>query len=54
MSISQIIFDTTTKKLLDFKNVHKYKSYYHSSFNKIVNFVIESLLCTYKINEMYF
>ncbi len=54
MSTSRIIYDTTTKKLPDLKNVHEYTSHYQASFNKIVNLLTETSSYTCKSTEMYF
>ncbi len=54
ISISQIIYDTTTKKLSDFKNLHKYTSHYQASFDKVVNFFIRTSSYTCKSTEIYF
>ena len=41
MRISYFIYNATTKKLLDFKNVYKYINNYQVTFNKIVNLLIK-------------
>lgn len=35
MSTSRLIYEATTKKLSDFKNVHKYTSHDQASFDKV-------------------
>lgn len=54
MSTSQIIYDATTKKLLDFKNMHKYTSHYQAFFDKVINLLIETFSYTCKSTEIYF
>ncbi len=54
MSTSRIIYDITTKKLSDFKNVHKYTSHYQASFDKVVNLLTETSFYTRKSTKMYF
>ncbi len=55
MSTSQIIYDATTKKLSDFKNVHEYISHYQVSFDKVVNLLTGgNSSYTRKSTEMYF
>ena len=46
MSTSQIIYNAIIKKLLDFKNIHKYISHYQTSFDKVVNFLIRTSFYT--------
>lgn len=36
MSTSRIIYEATTKKPSDFKNVHKYTSHHQAAFDKVV------------------
>lgn len=54
MSTSRIIHDNTTKKLSDFKNVHKYTSHYQASFDKVISLLMETSSYTRKSTEMYF
>lgn len=54
ISISWIIYDATTKKLSDFKNMHKYTSHYQASFDKIVNFLIGTSSYICKNTKIYF
>lgn len=52
MSTSWIIYNNTTKKLSNFKNVHDYTSHYQVPFDKVVSFLIEISSYTYKSTEM--
>lgn len=54
MSTSQIIHDTTIKKLSDFKNIHKYTSYYQASFNKVHSYLTEISSYTCKSTTIHF
>lgn len=54
MSISQIIYKTTTKKLFDFKNVHKYLSHYQALFDKVTGSLTNKSSYTRKSTEIYF
>ena len=54
MSTSWIIYDTTTKKLSDFKNMQEYISYYQAFFDKVVNLLTKTSSYTRKSTEMYF
>lgn len=54
MSISQIIYDITTKKFSNFKNVHKYISHYQVFFDKIISFFIKISFYIYNNIERYF
>lgn len=54
MSTSQIIYDATTKKLSDFKNVYEYTSHYQAFFDKLVNLLTETSSHTCKSTEIYF
>lgn len=54
MSISWIIYNTTTQKLSNYKTMHEYTSHYQASFDKIVNFFIRTFSFTCKSTEIYF
>lgn len=54
MSTSQIIYNATTKKLSDFKNVYQYISYYQAFFDKFVNLLTKISSYTCKSTEIYF
>lgn len=54
MSISRIIYEATTKKLSDFKNVHKYTSHYQAAFDKVVGLLTDTSSYTRRSTEMYF
>ncbi len=54
MSTSRTIYDVTTKKLSDFKNVYEYTSHYQASFDKVVNLLTGTSSYTRKSTEMYF
>ncbi len=46
MSTSRIIYEATTEKLSDFKNVHEYTSHYQASFNKVVGLLTDTSFYT--------
>ncbi len=54
MSTSHLIYDTTTKKLADFKDVHKYISSYQAAFDKVIGLLTDSSHYTRQSTEMYF
>lgn len=54
MSTSRIIYEATTKKLSDFKNVHEYTSHYQASFDKVASLLNDNSSYTRKSTEMYF
>lgn len=54
ISTSRIIYEATTKKLSDFKNVHKYTSHYQAAFDKVVSFLIKTSSYTQQSTEIYF
>ena len=54
MSTSRIIYEATTKKLSDFKNVHEYTSHYQAAFDKVVSLLTETSSYTRQSIEMYF
>ena len=54
MSTSRIIYEATTKKLSDFKNVHEYTSHYQASFDKVVSLLTDTSSYTLQSTEMYF
>lgn len=54
MSISCLIYKATTKKLLDFKDVHKYTNSYQGTFDKVVDLLTEKFHYTWKNTEIYF
>lgn len=54
MKISRLIYDTTTKKLADFKDVNEYISSYSAAFNKVVGLLTNSFHYTCKSIKMYF
>ena len=54
MSTSRIIYEATTKKLFDFKNVHECTSHYQASFDKVVGLLTDTSSYTRQSTEMYF
>lgn len=54
MSISCLIYNTTIKKLADFKDVHKFTSNYQVVFDKIIGFLTNSFYYTHQSTKMYF
>lgn len=54
MSISRLIYEATTKKLSEFKDVHEYTSSYQAAFDKVVGLLTETSHYTRKSTEMYF
>ena len=54
MSTSRLIYEATTKRLSDFKNIHKYISHYQAAFDKVVSLLTEIFSYTRQIIEMYF
>lgn len=54
MSISCLIYKATTKKLLDFKDVHKYTNSYQGTFDKVVDLLTEKFHYTWKNTKIYF
>lgn len=54
MSISYLIYNATTKKLSDFKDVYEYTSSYKAAFNKVVGLLIDTSHYTRQSIEMYF
>ncbi len=54
MSTSCLIYDAMTKKLADFKNIHKYTSSYQATFDKIIGLLTDSSHYTRQSTEMYF
>lgn len=54
MSTSRLIYDATTKKLADFKDIHKYTSGYQAAFDKLVGFLTDTSPYIRKSTEMYF
>lgn len=54
MRMSRLIHDVTTKKLGDFKGVHKYISSYQAVFDKVVGLLTDSSHYTCKNTEIYF
>ena len=54
ISTSRIIYEATTKKLSDFKNVHEYTSYYQASFDKVVGLLKDTSSYTRQSTKMYF
>ena len=53
MSISRIIHKAITKKLFDFKNIHKYTSHYQASFDNITNLLNNNSSYICKSTEIY-
>lgn len=54
ISTSCFIYETITKNLSNFKNVHKYMSHYQVSFNKFLSLLIKTSSYTKKSIQMYF
>ena len=54
MSTFQLIYEATTKRLSDFKNIHEYTSHYQAAFDKVVSLLIETFSYTQQSTEMYF
>lgn len=54
MSNLHLIYEATTKKLADFKDVYKYTSIYQAAFHKLVGFLTDSSQYTRKNIKMYF
>lgn len=54
MSTSRLIHKATTKKLSDFKNVHKCTTSYQAAFDKVVNILTKILHYTWQSIKMYF
>ena len=54
MSTSRIMYEATTKKLSDFKNVHEYTSHYQAAFDKVVSLLTKTSSYTRQSTEMYF
>lgn len=54
MSTSRLIYEVPTKKPSDFKNVHKYTSYYQVSFDKVLNLLIDIFFFSQKSIKTYF
>ncbi len=54
MSTSRIIYEATTKKLSDFKNIHEHTSHYQASFDKVVGLLTDTFSYTRQSTEMYF
>ena len=54
MSTSRLIYEATTKKLSDFKDVHEYTSSYQAAFDKVVGLLTETSHNTQQSTEMYF
>ena len=54
MSTSRIIYEATTKKLSDFKNVHEYTSHYQASFDNVVGILTDTSSYTRQSTKMYF
>ncbi len=54
MSTSRLIYDATTKKLADFKDVHEYTSSYQAAFDKVVGLLTDSSHYTRQSTEVYF
>lgn len=53
ISISYLIYDTTTKKLANFKNVNKYNSSYQATLDKIVGLLTYTFYCIGKGIQIY-
>ncbi len=54
MSTSRIIYEATTKKLSDFKNVYEYTTHYQASFDKVVSLLADTSSYTGQSTQMYF
>lgn len=54
MSTSYLICKANTKKLGDFKDIHKYTSSYQAIFDKVIGFLTDSFYYTHKSIEIYF
>lgn len=54
MGTSRLIYDATTKKLSDFKDVHEYTSSNQAAFDKVVGLLTETSHYTRQSTEMYF
>ena len=54
MSTSRLIHKATTKKLLDFKDIHKFTNSYQTAFDKVANLLTETTYYTWQSIEIYF
>lgn len=54
MSTSRIIYNIIIKKLFNFKNIHKYISYYQIFFDKVVSLLTKISSYTRKSTKIYF
>lgn len=54
MSASRIIYEATTKKLSDFKDVNQYTSNYQAAFDKVVGLLSDTSFYTRQSTEMFF
>lgn len=54
MSTSCFIYGATTKKLSDFKDIHKYTSSYQAAFDKVVGLLTIKFYYNWKNTEIYF
>lgn len=54
MSMSRLIDNATTKKLVDFKDVNKYTGNYQAAFNKVIGLLTNNSYYICKSTKMYF
>lgn len=54
MSTSCFIYEATTKKLSDFKNIYKYTSHYQAFFAKVSSLLTKTSAYTRKNTKTYF
>lgn len=49
-----IIYDATTKKLSDLRDIHKYTNSYQAAFDKVVGLLTETSHYTQQSTKIYF
>lgn len=54
MNTSHLIYEATTKKLLDFKDINKFTSSYLAAFDKFAGLLTKTSLYTWQNIMMYF
>lgn len=54
MSTFYLIYEATTKKLLDFKDIHKWTGCYQAALNKVAYLMTKTLYYTWQSIDMYF
>lgn len=54
MSTLRLIYDVISKKLADFKDIHKYTRRYQATFDKVVGLLTDSSHYTHKNIDIYF